>query len=96
MPVPAVRHVSEPDAASHPEEGTARGQIQIAEETSTSASSPARALQARLEHDLLGRAAEGAVGARWPLYIALPFWGGVSALMWAAIIGCAWLLLRHV
>ncbi len=96
MPVPAVRHASEPDAAPQPKEEPARGQIQVAEEASAAAPSPARVLQARLERDLLGEADEIAVEGRWPLYIALPFWGGVSALLWAAIIGGAWLVLRRL
>jgi hypothetical protein len=96
MPAPAVRHASESDAAPQPREEGARSQPQVAEEASTATPSPARALQARLERDLLSQADEIAVEGRWPLYLALPFWGGVSALMWAAIIGCAWLVLRHI
>lgn len=96
MPAIARRHVVEPDAARQPKEETARSQIQIAEEASQATPSPARALQARLEQDLLGQAEPAAVEGRWPLYLALPFWGGVSALLWAAIIGSAWLVLRHI
>jgi hypothetical protein len=58
--------------------------------------SPARILQERLQSNPW--AASDAVefdGKRWPLYLALPFWLGLSGAMWAAIIGCVWLLLRH-
>jgi hypothetical protein len=97
MPLPAVRHIAEPDVAPQPKEQAARPQIHVAQGASAAAPSPARALQARLEQDLRGDVQEAEiVEGRWPLYVALPFWGGVSAAMWAAIIGCAWLVLRHI
>jgi hypothetical protein len=96
MPATAARHASQPDAATQPKEEAARPEIHVAEGASAAAPSPARALQARLEQDLRGDAQEEIVEGRWPLYVALPFWGGVSALMWAAIIGCTWLVLRHI
>jgi hypothetical protein len=102
MPLPALRQPAQPDLAPRPElapqpkDTGGRGQIHVAEDASTAAPSPARALQARLEQDLRGEPQEQAAEGRWPLYIALPFWGGVSAMLWAGIIGGAWLVLRHI
>jgi len=96
MPATAVRHASQPDVAPQPKEEAARPQIHGAEGATTAAPSPARALQARLEMDLRGDAQAEIVEGRWPLYVALPFWGGVSAVMWAVIIGVAWLVLRRL
>lgn len=96
MPASAARRSSKPHVSPSAKEEVARARIEVAEAIQDGAPSPARALQARLEHDLhadaLGRAQEG----RWPLYAALTFWGGVSSLMWAAIIGSVWILLRHI
>lgn len=96
MPAPAARRASKPDASPPSNEALGATQIQAAEDVRHAAPSPARALQVRLEHDLRadahGRTEEG----RWPLYAALTFWGGISSLMWVAIIGCAWLLLRRL
>ena len=96
MPLPAVRRIAEPDVAPQPTEEAARPQINVAEGASAAAPSPARALQARLAQDLRGDVQVEVVEGRWPLYVALPFWGGVSAMLWAAIIGGAWLVLRHI
>ena len=95
MPLPAVRPAAEPESAPQPMEAPVRSSIHVAEEASAAAPSPARALLARLEQDLQGDAQEQGDEGRWPLYIALPFWGGVSAMLWAAIIGGAWLVLKH-
>ncbi len=96
MPAYAARRSSNPDVSSPPEGEAERAQIKVAEAALDAGLSPARALQARLERglqaDVQGRAQE----ARWPLYAALSFWAGVSSLMWAAIIGCVWILLRHI
>lgn len=96
MPVPAVRHAACPEADFQPKEEAARTHVHVAEDAHAAAPSPARALQARLERDLLQHTQAQTADARWPLYVALPFWGGVSAAMWAAIIGCAWMVLRHI
>jgi hypothetical protein len=95
MPASAARRSSKQDVSSPPKE-SARAQINVAEAAQDGAPSPARALQARLEQDLQAAGHGQAQEARWPLYAALTFWGGVSSLMWAAIIGCVWLLLRHI
>jgi hypothetical protein len=95
MPASAARRSSKPDLSSPPEAEVARVQINVAEDTHDASPSPARALQVRLEHDLHAAARGQAQVARWPLYAALTFWGGISSLMWAAIIGCVWLLIRH-
>jgi hypothetical protein len=76
-------------------EEAARVQINVAGDASTAAPSPARKLQLRLDRDLRAGAPVQTGEARWPLYAALTFWGGISSLMWAAIIGCVWLLLRR-
>jgi hypothetical protein len=95
MPVPAVRRSSTPDLPSHKvHEPTPPTHIQVADDTDHAAPSPARALQARLEQDLRGQASEDE--GRWPLYLALPFWGAISLLMWAGIITGVWLLLRSL
>lgn len=96
MPAPAARRASKPDASPPSNEALGATQIQAAVDVAHAAPSPARALQVRLEHDLRADA-QGRVGeGRWPLYAALTFWVGMSSLMWAAIIGCVWLLLRHI
>lgn len=91
MPASAARRSSRPDVSSPPKEA-ARAQLNVAEAARDAAPSPALALQARLEQGLQAQAQE----ARWPLYTALTFWVGISSLMWAAIIGCVWILLRHI
>ncbi|MGZ3368685.1 MAG: hypothetical protein ACXWK1_07160 [Caulobacteraceae bacterium] len=93
MPASAARRASKPDSSAQPNDGGGRGHIQVAEEAHGATASPARALQARLEQNLQ---IEHTGEARWPLYAALSFWGGVSALMWAALIGCVWVLVRHI
>ena len=93
MPASAARRSPKPDSSAQPADAAARGHIQVAEEAHGATASPARALQAKLELDLQ---AQPAGEARWPLYISLSFWGGISALMWAAIIGGVWLLVRHI
>ena len=93
MPASAARRASKPDSSAQPKEEAGRGHIQVAEGAHSAAASPARALQARLELDFQ---ADHAGEARWPLYAALSFWGGLGALLWAAIIGGAWLVLRHI
>lgn len=96
MPAPAARRTAKPEVSPAPKEGAAGTQIQVAEGARHAAPSPARALQVRLERDLRADAPGQAEQTRWPLYAALTFWGGVSSLMWAAIIGCVWLLVRHI
>jgi hypothetical protein len=96
MPASAARRSSKPDVSSPPKEEAARVQINVAEPAQDAARSPARALQARLEQDLQATPRGQAHAGRWPLYAALTFWGSVSSLMWAAIIGSIWLLLRHI
>ena len=63
--------------------------MQLAADGHSQIESPARALQARLEANLLEP--DRAVAApRWPLYVGLPLWLGVSGLLWwgiAAAIG---------
>ena len=93
MPASAARRASRPDSSAQPKDDAGRGHIQVAEEAHAAAASPARALQARLEQDFQ---ADHATEGRWPLYAALGFWGVVSALFWAAIIGCAWVVIRHL
>ncbi len=96
MPASAARRSSRPHVSPPVKEDSARPRIEVAEAGQEAAPSPARVLQVKLEHDLqvdaLGQVREG----RWPLYAALTFWGGVSSLMWAAIIGSVWILLRHI
>jgi hypothetical protein len=96
MPASAARRSAKPDLSSPLKEEAARAQINIAEAALDGARSPARALQARLEQDLQAGPQGQAQVARWPLYAALTFWGGVSTLMWAAIIACVWMLIRHI
>jgi hypothetical protein len=96
MPASAARRSSRPDVPSRPNDDAARTQINVAEASQEAAPSPARALQVRLERGLQAGSQGHAQEARWPLYAALTFWGGVSSLMWAAIIGCVWILLRHI
>jgi len=96
MPASAARRSSKQDVPSPPKEEAARAQITVAEPAPGAARSPARALQARLEQDLQASPQGQAQAGRWPLYAALSFWAGVSSLMWAAIIGGVWLLLRHI
>lgn len=94
MTASAARRASSPGSSpSHPNEPPSRGHIQVADDAYGAAASPARALQARLEQDFQ---AGDRTERRWPLYAALSFWIGVGALMWAAIIGCAWIVLRHI
>jgi len=97
MSVPAVRQVAAPEAKSRRPAKSSLAAVEDAQATAGASPSPARILQERLESNLA--VAAGAVEIqekRWPLYAALTFWGGVSSLMWAAIIGCVWLLLRHI
>ena len=96
MPASAARQSSKPDVSSLPKEEVARAQINVAEPAQGAARSPARALQVRLEQDLLASPQGQARAGRWPLYAALTFWVGLSSVMWAGIIGCVWLLLRHI
>jgi len=95
MTASTARRASKPDAASSAPEEASRVPITAAEDASGAASSPARALQVRLERDLRADAQGQASETRWPVYAVLTFWGGISSLMWAVIIGCAWMLLRH-
>jgi hypothetical protein len=95
MPASAARRAPRPDEPSSAKETTGRAQINVAGEASNATPSPARTLQVRLDRDLRADAPDPAGEARWPLYASLTFWGGVSSLMWAAIIGCVWALLRH-
>ena len=96
MPASAARRSSRPHVSPSVKEEPARARIEVAEAGQEAAPSPARVLQVRLEHDLQADALVRAQGGRWPLYAALTFWGGVSSLMWAAIIGSVWILLRHI
>ena len=96
MPASAARRSSKPHVSSSPKEEVARARIDVAEAVQDAAPSPARVLQVRLEHDLQADLVGRTQGGRWPLYAALTFWGGVSSLMWAAIIGSVWILLRHI
>jgi hypothetical protein len=79
-------------------ESAASVSVQVAEAGLEPVASPARQLQARLESGYAdGRAAETAdTKGRWPLYLALPFWAGVSMLMWAGVIGLVWVVSRHL
>ena len=79
-------------------ESATAASVQVAERGLEPVASPARELQARLESGYAeGWAAEAAdTKGRWPLYLALPFWAGVSTLMWAGIIGLVWVVSRHL
>ncbi len=72
--------------------------VQVADSGFEPVSSPARALQARLEsgyaEDLDTRRTDQA--GRWPLYLALPFWIGLSSAMWVGVVAAAWALIRHL
>jgi hypothetical protein len=96
MPASAARRSSKPHVSPSAKEETARARIDIAEAGQDAAPSPARVLQVRLEHDLQADALGRVQAGRWPLYAALTFWVGISSLMWAAIVGSVWILLRHI
>jgi hypothetical protein len=95
MSVPAVRPIAVP--AGEPVQPAQPGlkAVEGADETAAHPS-PARILQERLQSS--GWAAAGDVEIdekRWPLYLALPFWIGLSGLMWAAIIVGVLALFHH-
>lgn len=99
MRTSAARSTGEPSFSTSAEtESAASVSVQVAEEGLEPVASPARALLARLESGYAdGWAAEAAdPKGRWPLYLALPFWAGVSVLMWAGIIGLVWVVSRHL
>lgn len=99
MRTSAARSAVESSFSAPPEaESAATVSVQVAEQGVEPVASPARELQARLESGYGdGWAAEAAdPKARWPLYLALPFWAGVSTLMWAGIIGLVWVVSRHL
>jgi hypothetical protein len=72
--------------------------VQVVEGGFEPVSSPARALQARLESGYAEeRGIEGtAQDGRWPLYLALPFWVVLSSLMWTGVVTGAWALIHHI
>jgi hypothetical protein len=97
MSVPAVRQVAAPGAKRQPSAQSSLPAVEEARATAEASPSPARILQEHLQSNLSVAAGAGEIQEkRWPLYAALTFWGGVSSLMWAAIIGCVWMLLRHI
>jgi len=79
-------------------ESAASVSVQVAERGLEPVASPARELQARLESGYAGgwEAQVADKQGRWPLYVALPFWAGVSMLMWGGIIGLVWVISRHL
>jgi hypothetical protein len=97
MSVPAVRQVAAPAAKRGRSAQSSLSAVEDAQATAGASPSPARILQEQLQSNLSAAAVAGEIQEkRWPLYTALTFWGGVSSLMWAAIIGCVWILLRHI
>jgi hypothetical protein len=96
MPASAARRSSKADVSTLPTDEAAPAPINVAESALDAAPSPARALQVKLEQRLQAGPQTRAEAVRWPLYAALTFWGGVSSLMWLAIIGCVWMLLRRL
>jgi hypothetical protein len=65
-------------------------------EEATAYPSPARVLQERLQSSQLSSPGAAAIeDKRWPLYLALPFWLGLSGLTWAAIIAGVLALIPH-
>jgi hypothetical protein len=90
MSVPSVLPGTQTAASAQDAEGVSprNGFIQLVEGGRGSIPSPALSLQSRLGRDCRadGAAVRSGIGTRWPLYLALPFWLVVSALMWVAII----------
>jgi len=72
--------------------------VQVAEAGFEPVSSPARALQARLESGYFDSLAAGVADeeARWPLYLALPFWIGLASLMWGGLIAGILAVIHHL
>ena len=90
----SVVESSSPSSAPSQVEPEAPAAVQVAEDGREPVASPARALLERLESGYAeGPEAEAfAAESRWPLYLALPFWAGLSALMWAGVIALVWML----
>jgi hypothetical protein len=97
MRTSAAKSTVEP-SFSPPVEAAATVSVQVAEEGLEPVASPARQLQVRLESGYADAwPAEAArPDGRWPLYVALPFWAGVSTAMWGGIIGLVWVVSRHL
>ena len=100
MRTSAARSTVEPSFSPPAEADVAApASVQIAEPGLEPVASPARQLQVRLESGYAADAwpAEAAKpDGRWPLYVALPFWAGVSTVMWGGIIGLVWVVSRHL
>jgi hypothetical protein len=96
MSVPAVRQVAAPSAKRSQPAPSSLAAVDTAGGTACASPSPARVLQERLESNLC--AAGDTVefeDKRWPLYLAVPFWLGLSGLLWAAIIASVLALVPH-
>lgn len=99
MRTSAARSAAESSFSTPAEtEAAASTSVQVADAGLEPVASPARELQARLESGYAGGWEAEAAGkqGRWPLYVALPFWAGVSMLMWGGIIGLVWVVSRHL
>jgi hypothetical protein len=72
---------------SAPQAAPAVPPMQLAENGHPRFESPARALQAKLEANLLEPLQDRSAAAapRWPLYVGLPLWLAVSGLLWWGI-----------
>ena len=87
MSVPAVRQVAAPSAKRSQPTPSNLAAVDTAVATPGGAPSPARALQEHLETNLWASAETAEPeDKRWPLYLAVPFWLGMSGLLWGAII----------
>lgn len=98
MRTSAARSTVEPSLPAGAKTEPAAATIQVADAALEPVASPARALQARVKSGYADGWEAGAADAegRWPLYLALPFWVGISALMWIGIIALVWTIGRHL